>query len=413
MTSNINEVEMENIDHAGRYGPIDWLHTRPHGRLVGRNDHRKRWQEISTIRQIDPDPVFGEQRQLIAWGAFEDGLDAQRTLDAMEQDPGFISWEYSRTSDMVDFVAAGRNIFHFDREMTRNIAGIALNEVMTEDLVHPYDAYYMVFDGAEGFDIDGRPIDGVMINVIPYAGDHLSNVEAAQLLNRTEDRMARDMAYRDYNALPADLSAEVHRRALALVMPHSMLNVSFWQRSDDGPWHDRREKGRGYQIPLVNGRGLIDAIVTRSRSVEAFCDTESERAIFSVMPDIEAKLRLVFNAILYVMRYAVERPTEWQPGAPKDLVEQAMKGRRKADQALRRGGFVRTRMVRFRDDSDDEIPADPTSAGIRPHWRKAHWVRQRCGKGGLERKLILRRQARVAFKEDDPDPGLPIVRVYV
>lgn len=403
---------MDDLKRTERYGPIEWLHTRPHGRLVGTGDHARRDRALSTIRQIDPDPVFGEQRQLIAWGAFEDGLDAQAVLDAMEDEPGFISWEYCRSNDMEDFVADGRNIFHFDGEMTRNITGIAMDEVLTEDLSHPYGSYYLVFDGAADFDIDGRPIDGVMVNVIPYAGDHLSNVEAVQLLDRTEDRLARNMGHRDYNSLPPHLASEVHGRALSLVMPHSMLNVSFWEQSEAGPWHLRREKGRAYQIPLVRGRGLIEAIVKRSLNVDEICKTKSERDIFRPLPDMEAKLRLVFNAILYIMRYAADRPTEWQPGAPADLVEKALQGKRKADQELRRGGYVRTRMVRFRDDGGDSLLTGDSAGGIRPHWRKAHWARQRCGKGGLDRKLILRRQARVAFKEGDADPGLPDLRVY-
>ena len=109
-------------------------------------------------------------------------------------------------------------------------------------------------------------------------------------------------------------------------------------------------------------------------------------------------LRLVANALLYITGYPDDVSEEWQEGTPQAFrakVERATgKERARALSKARRSGFTRIHRVgklfAVAGAADPEPGASPS-----PHWRRAHWRRQRHGPVNALVKVIWVRGTRV------------------
>lgn len=381
------------------YAPMAWMHKRPHGRLLATGDEYRIGKALRHIRTSGP---FATQNALVIYGALEDGLDPTPYMSGMA--PESETWHAMLGDGVLNLMRAGRNVFHLDREMTDNIRQIELDEVTTEDLVHPYDAYYLVLDGEAMPLASGHVAEGVIIDILPWSPDPDAFDRVERELRAQASRERLDPNRLDHSAR----ITEIHNALFAKHMPGKVLDITFVPMPEPGPWHENREIGFKAQVVLKPGETLIQSLLRNAADLEG---SFGKRVIDQPPVGLEKHLRLVLNAILYITRYAGDRPLAWQPDAPTEIVDQALKGRKSAQRQLARDGYVMTRLIRFRDDVDPEdgIVGDRKVA---PHWRRAHWRRQPYGPASSLRKLILVRQSRVGFSIDNQADVMPETRVY-
>jgi hypothetical protein len=229
------------------------------------------------------------------------------------------------------YLRGGSQTFQIGVNLSEELSRTDIDEVRCSDMQGPYPYFYLRFEGLEGTEPNGSPIDGFMVVILD------------------DKRGGRGIRITPMTANPPDM-----------LEPGSMftgMDIAF--NDPDEPVvkaiTDRlREKALG-QPP------------TPDESVEMLGRYEDIRALAdSALDNLEQRmdgwLRLVVNALLYIDTCGQSGERVWPPEAPADLVTKATgggPGAKKAEQRLVAQGF--TRLVRHeiaRDAADSVMEAN-------------------------------------------------------
>lgn len=112
-------------------------------------------------------------------------------------------------------------------------------------------------------------------------------------------------------------------------------------------------------------------------------------------------VRSALNACLFLANFGATRIGR-NEAVYADLIARSKK--KKASEEVRSGyrmaakfmpDYYRiTQDIELRDEvRERQSREEETGKQVSPHWRRAHWVSQRCGVGGKERKLLFRRSS--------------------
>ena len=140
------------------------------------------------------------------------------------------------------------------------------------------------------------------------------------------------------------------------------------------------QQGRGYVVDVA-----LDKPVGIGLDIEGCDDVELWAAYMKPV------VRLAMNAICYLAYPERDVETDFQPGTPGRLVEQAKSPRRKeaqrAESKLADLGYTR---IHFCGRHIFPAPSERLegSDSPRPHWRRGHWRNQAHGLGRRDHKLI-------------------------
>ena len=350
-------------DKEGRLlAPYHWIRTRPYGKLLtdAARDISFLRRAIDEYRKKDAPETADIINAVLHYGHTKTGI----PVDDKPSVP-IRYWDQQMISSILNFATKGMNIFSFDREVTEAMLNTDLGDATPNDFTHPYLTYYLHFDMEEPLILpNGREFEGILVG------------------SPDDDEDACD----DGKAI--------------------FFTILCKATKDAGTWPHINDWGYEMSIPVDHqDKPLLDAIRaahdTQARWIDGG-DASVNPYPKDFIPQADMLLKLAANAIMYISRYAGDAKMEWPESAPRDLVEQAEKGKRSAEKQLIRKGHVKTRLVTFGRHSSQE-DGEATGRSVKPHWRRGHWKRQPYGPGRSLRKLILVPPTRVAFKEGNTE----------
>jgi hypothetical protein len=347
-----------------RLALYEWAFTRPHGKMAldaGRDltSVLNKVDRFLPRRSSDVDSIERAMSMaLIMHGCAQQGIDYSK--EGWIESGEHVTWESHMIAAVMSFSSGGRNVFTFAPDMVEAFTNTDIDQVIAKDIEFPYTAFYLNFETPE-------PI--IMPNGLMFDGVLVTNPDPKRRIP-------------------------------------SFIVMGVGDRDPDMPWYKREDWGYLYQawldekgdVPVMEALRHVEQETTGTFPPE--CDLTNQPLFPGEIPQLEQIMRLVVNAVLYVMRYAADARTTWPAGAPGELVEQALAGRKSAERQLTRLGYVRTRRITLDEDCDGH------AGGIRAHWRRGHWKNQPHGPKNSMRKLILVRPTRVAWKTGDDGPEM-------
>lgn len=282
-------------------------------------------------------------------------------------------------ADMVyAYLQGGSQTFQIGANLAGELSRTDIDEVRCSDIQAPYPYFYLRFEGLHGTEPGGSTLDGFMVVILD------------------DKRGGRGIRITPMTAEPPDL-----------LSPGSMftgMDVAFMDPDEPiaKAIADRfREKVFG-EPPKPEEEAQM---LGRYEDLKALAET----ATANIEEKMEAWLRLVVNALLYIDTCGQTGERIWPQGAPAELVAKANNertGAKKAEQRLVAMGYTRL----FRHEISCNVEDDGgTHRTPRAHWRRGHWRRQRHGAGSREIKLIRIRPALIGGKGG----GAPTPRTYV
>jgi len=128
-------------------------------------------------------------------------------------------------------------------------------------------------------------------------------------------------------------------------------------------------------------------------------------------PTFREALRLIVNALCYLVAYPDDVETRYPDGTPPALLEKLKratkpKERQRTTSKLLSMGYTR---VHFCGRAVHEHELVAPRGEVAPHWRRGHWRRQAAGPKHSERKLIWIMPTIVRRDKGEPERG----RIYL
>lgn len=228
---------------------------------------------------------------------------------------------------VMEFHAAGRQIFRFDAALTTELSRTDVDDVLIEDVRTPYGTFYLMFDRESVAGLED--VQGV---IVTNTGGSL---EMATMTN--DEDGPREL-------LPFTMRIDAQYESVGASLDAAYRAADIIAEDPD-------------IVPEINTERLV----------------AGSRVQRLIMP-------LIVNALLYIDNCGAAAQPTWPDDAPADLVTKAAGrvGARKAEQALTRQGWTKTRLCAL----DTPSPAIPDGAGDREpsrrvgrHWRRGHWRR--------------------------------------
>lgn len=274
------------------------------------------------------------------------------------------------------FCCHGRQIFHFNREITEQFRQTDIDQIQISALSFPYDMFYMSFGRQDDLDLYGNTacVDGVYVSVLPGKGLQVLLSTVRDTVNHNNDGrfdwiLTEDSYY--YLSLPMDdLSQTISHIA-------------------DKALHKDLSEGKEAleQEPhYVESSGmLIKSKRPESRKVEL-------AELGKGYPAFQEALRLIVNGLCYLSAYPDDVDFRWQEDTPESMLEKIQDARRYKEvqrtvSKLTSMGYTKIHYC----GKAFELNSKQTGTMGREmpaHWRRGHWRNQPYGSGLSNRKLI-------------------------
>lgn len=273
------------------------------------------------------------------------------------------------------FCATGRQIFHFNPEITEQFRKTDVDEVPIGSLKFPYRVFYMSFGKQPDLNLysDGRFVDGAYINVI--LNEHLQAVlttvgpGALFQANRFDWILKPERYY-----------------SLALPLADSSKGVS--AAADEMLQKDLAGKLKPLEghVPVMTFNG-VTAIDRYPQSVK------KEVADLQVgFPTFKEALRLIINGLCYLSAYRDDVTVGWPEDTPPSMLDKIRRAAKPKEVARTISKLVSMGYTKIhycgREFERKKTLNVPTGREINTHWRRGHWRNQPFGPGLSERKLV-------------------------
>ncbi|MBX3755356.1 hypothetical protein [Ralstonia pickettii] len=290
------------------------------------------------------------------------------------------------------FYVAGRQIYDVGPKMQAVLVGADYREVPVSMLMLPFSTVYLHF-GPQKFTIKVAAFEGAIVS--QYKGlfeIHLCTSQGPSYLNG-----GRFVYPAHYLYLTFDASEYPPDTPLGDVVADAVRK----EKEELA----KRSKEPAEQIAL-------DGVVVADRRAQGAQEDLENYSI--AIQNVDDAMRLVVNALIFVTAYKEHVATSWTSDTPSEIAAVAEgsnkpKARQDARQKLLADGYYKVNFVGSGFDfggCGEESEASP-EAGVRPHWRRAHWRIQRYGEGRQETKMVLIRQVLVNADKLGSDQQLP------
>ena len=269
----------------------------------------------------------------------------------------------------------GRQIFHFNNEITQQFRYTDVDEIQIGELQFPYNIFYMSFGLQTDLDLDGDGclIDGAYVSVIPSDSIQVllttKRIMTTEALSRFDWITKRDKYY--YLSLPLKDSTQKISS-----ITEKALNDDLMQRESS--------------LNKASETFDIDGVEIKSRRQQSIREEMSELA--EGYPAFKESLKLIINGLCYLSAYPDDIESSWPIDAPESLVEKintAIKPKdiQRTTSKLTSMGYTKVHYCGKAFERLSNTITD-SSAELRAHWRRGHWRSQSYGLKRSNRKII-------------------------
>ncbi|NLI93738.1 MAG: DUF386 domain-containing protein [Peptococcaceae bacterium] len=305
-----------------------------------------------------------------------------------------LSKEISYAVQYATFVMYGRNIFHFEPDLTEKFRQTDVDEVPVSALIYPYKVFYMSFGIQEDLDLwhQGYYVDGAYIAALPGL--------PLQIILST---VRKDVDYKDKTNWITNPDRYYY---LALNIDNPEASISFvvdQALEEEIKSHDVSHLPDESGVYEIDGQNIM-MIDNKHNSAEL--DISDAKQGFNVFKEA---LRLVINGLCYVTSYREEIKEQWPDETPKLLLERLTNAtknssRQKIRAELTSLGYTKVNFC-GRTISKDKVELISSGKEISAHWRRGHWRNQAYGQGLKDRKLIWIMPVLVRKDKGEPELG--------
>jgi hypothetical protein len=280
--------------------------------------------------------------------------------------------EISLSMHYASFYIHGRQVFHFNDEISKQFRKTDIDEIKIECLAFPYDVFYMGF--GRQFDLrldDVSFVDGAYISVLGQEDLQimLTTIQDGYDLSKswilqTDKYYYLSLSLRDRSSNIATVASKALQEDLA-------------ERQQD---------------PLANEPNMMEfqgVTVINRRSETLKTELEEVGSGYSVFWEA---LRLVINGLCYVSAYREDIEARYPDDTPSNLLDKLQnptkpKDSQRAASKLTSMGYTK---IHYCGKAFERLKNKDQTTGkeIKTHWRRGHWRNQPHGSGLLERKLI-------------------------
>lgn len=279
------------------------------------------------------------------------------------------------------FVSEGRQIFDLPRRLVDMLANSDSDDLQVSQLKAPYRMQYIHVGSRDGIELEaGWRFDGAYV---------IASEDAVAMYLTTVPDEAEDLRRWVYRPEPA-FRFVFEKADLVLDIGTAVdVSVARWlaQLDEDLEGVPQRQV-EAFASELGFGAGAL-TVVTGQRVADA------KDSIFRRKEAAHAALTIVVNALCYLTAYPDDIERQWQPEAPRGLIEELTGGktpgaRRRAEMSLNSQGYgiVHLCGMHFRSDPDVSNEGDGFWVGVRTHWRRGHFRNQPHGPQRSLRKLV-------------------------
>ena len=281
--------------------------------------------------------------------------------------------EQSLAMHYSSWASHGRQIFHFNEEITEQFRLTDADEITIGSLKFPYNIFYMSFGSQSDLELDnsGRFVDGAYVSVIPDFAIQVL-LTTRPLESKIPQRFDWIKSSDKYYYLP--LSIKEPTANIAIVAEKAI--------SDD---IQEREAKLKTAKPTMDVGG-IEIPSRRPQSIK-----EEIHDLSAGYPIFKNALSLIINGLCYLSAYPDDIEHHWPSDTPKPLLEKIEKAAKpkdvqKATSQLTSMGFTKIhycgKAFQHHNQTDSE------GSEVRAHWRRGHWRNQSYGPQSANRKMI-------------------------
>jgi hypothetical protein len=290
----------------------------------------------------------------------------QRTTDTRS-----LMKEISVAMHYASFYIHGRQIFHFNDEISEQFRRTDIDEIKVGSLVFPYDVFYMSFGKQLDLGLDGVSyIDGAYISVVGHGNLQI-------VLTTVQD---------DYSSGNSWILQPEKYYYLSLSLEERNANVG--EVADKALQEDLEERQKDY---LANEPSLMELEEVRivNRRPETL-KTELKEVNNGYSVFLEA-LKLVINGLCYISAYREDIEVRYPDDAPSDLLDKLQNPRKpkevqRTTSKLTSMGYTK---INYCGKAFERLKnKDQKTKEVKTHWRRGHWRNQPYGSGLLEKKLV-------------------------
>ena len=273
------------------------------------------------------------------------------------------------------YVCHGRQVFHFNDDITEQFRHTDVDEIKVGALLFPYSSFYMSFGKQPDLDLyGGRFVDGAYISIISSPEEKILQILLSTCPDdprNTQGRFDWILHEDKYYYLP--LSIESASEPISLVAKRAL---------DDDLAHTRQS---GEKAILE-----YEKMGARHRRGESLKTELAE--LNSGYPIFSEALKLIINGLCYLSAYPDDIELRWPLDTPKPLLEKIDRAQKPKD--IQRNTSKLTSMgytkIHFCGKAFEPRNTDAQGLGsqVRAHWRRGHWRNQPYGPQLSGRRLI-------------------------
>lgn len=317
-----------------RYAPIDWIYSRPHGKLVAAAAREIKEQDFllgqcPAIKEFQPYITSPSDTPPVA--ALRYSV-AQLGNVAKPRSHVDFRWEVMEFAAIMDWCIHGKQVCRFDEEMTDYLRSTEMSDIKPSDLMSKNEAYYIVHDGPEYKLPNGQILDGIIVSNKMMSDGNDTNGAIQNAITE----IIRS------NANPADF----FEMATAMVCTNPILTISLQPRGY-ALWPEHWVHGYAYELDLSQAEGDVYTALVRDISRNSIKPEFAQNAHVLPFNGLADILKLTIASYHYIKQNGVSASQEWQAEAPAQTVKDANDGRKKAVQDLVRQGYIMNSVVRM------------------------------------------------------------------
>lgn len=281
--------------------------------------------------------------------------------------------ESSMAMHYARFCSYGRQIFHFNKEITEQFLKTDVDEVVLDSIRLPYDVLYLSFGKQPNLNLWGKGffVDGAYVTWYAESNLEIMLTTIPENYEGKPDRFDWIFQPERYYYLP--LETRDRSRSVA-------------QIADAALKEDLAKEQEALSQPSTIE--VADATVVNRRAESAAIHIDELREGYPVFREA---LRLVINGLCYLSAYPDDIQQRWPDDTPASMLEklersEKPKEARRTVSKLTSMGYVKIHYCGR--GFERLVPAVSSGREVRVHWRRGHWRNQPYGPQLAHRKLL-------------------------